>query len=312
MNPRENYLRVIFRNHPDHIPFPGEPGLAIISSAFVERPILGGFDDWGCLWDYSEVTGSYPSASRKLIKLEEIDNFEFPDPYRPGLFQPFIRKLEEIGKEENLVIGVTDFGLFERSWLLVGMDNLLIGMIDTPELVKKLFKKIADFKIAMATQFMKLGADGVWFGDDWGTQNGLFMSPSVWRELIKPEQARMYNAVKELNGIVFQHSCGCIEAIVGDLIEIGMDVWHPAQPCNNLALLKQKYGNKMCFMGAIDSQYVLPLGSTEEVREEVRRRIKELGKDGGYIPLPSHEIPFPKENWEAMIDEIKKIKKYPT
>jgi uroporphyrinogen decarboxylase len=164
----------------------------------------------------------------------------------------------------------------------------------------------------MATQFMKLGADGVWFGDDWGTQNGLFMSPSVWRELIKPEQARMYNAVKELNGIVFQHSCGCIEAIVGDLIEIGMDVWHPAQPCNNLALLKQKYGNKMCFMGAIDSQYVLPLGSTEEVREEVRRRIKELGKDGGYIPLPSHEIPFPKENWEAMIDEIKKIKKYPT
>jgi len=106
--------------------------------------------------------------------------------------------------------------------------------------------------------------------------------------------------------MVWQHSCGKIESVFGDMVEMGAQVWCPCQPCNDLALLKRKYSGKITFSGGIDSQFVLarPGVTTDDVRVEVRKRISDMAAGGGYIAGPSHGVPYDPEIIAAMNDEI--------
>ena len=163
----------------------------------------------------------------------------------------------------------------------------------------------------MIDKWSEIGVDGILFGDDWGTQERLFVEPETWRELIKPELARMYAAARKRGLFVFQHTDGCVQDIVGDLVELGCDCIDPCQPlANDLAMLKRLYGDKLTFRGAVDSQYTLTLGTPKEVEEEVKTRIEQLAPGGGYICEPSHYVPFPEENVQAMINAARKYGKY--
>ncbi len=148
--------------------------------------------------------------------------------------------------------------------------------------------------------------DIIWYGDDWGTQSDLFLPPDVWRKIIKPHTKRIYDCMKERNIIINQHSCGKIEKVVGDIVEIGVNVWNPCQPCNDLKKSKQEYGDKLTFEGDIDSQFALakPGVTEEEACAEVRKRIDDLAEGGGYIASPSHSVPYEKNILDAMVDEI--------
>ena len=156
--------------------------------------------------------------------------------------------------------------------------------------------------------FLESGCEGVRFTDDWGMQTSLFISPELWRKYIKPRMKILYDIVKEYKGLVFQHSCGRIEKIVQDLIEIGCDVLDPLQPAaNNIFKLKEVFGSRLCFMGGLDTQSYLSFGSPEEVKREVKKVLTIMGKDGGYIAAPSHTITIPVKNRSAMIDAIDEI-----
>ena len=148
--------------------------------------------------------------------------------------------------------------------------------------------------------------DILWYGDDWGTQSDLFLPPDVWRQIIKPHTRRIYECLKNRDIIINQHSCGKIEKVFADIVEMGANVWNPCQPCNDLAGLKKASSGQIAFCGAIDSQFVLdkPGVTTSEVRAEVRRRIDELAAGGGYIAGPSHGVPYDQELIDAMNDEI--------
>jgi uroporphyrinogen-III decarboxylase len=198
-------------------------------------------------------------------------------------------------------------GLFERSYLLLGMEEALVNYLLEPESMFDLLGALADYKIAVITRFHEvLHLDMVWYGDDWGTQDRLFVSPDVWRRVIKPHTRRIYDCMKERGILINQHSCGKIEAIFGDMVEMGADMWNPCQPCNNLAELKRRYGSRIAFYGGLDSQFVLgrPDSTPCEVRAEVRKRIDEMASGGGYIAAPSHDVPYDPELLKAMKDEI--------
>jgi uroporphyrinogen-III decarboxylase len=206
-----------------------------------------------------------------------------------------------------LISGFVEMGLFERSYLLLGMDQALIAYVTRPRLMYELLGALADYKIELIERFDDAaGLDLVWYGDDWGTQDRLFMHPDVWREVIKPHTRRIYACMKRRGILIDQHSCGRIEAIFPDVIAMGADIWNPCQPCNHLAGLKARYGGQIAFCGGIDSQFVLsrPGATAEEVRAEVRRRIDEMAAGGGYIAAPSHSVPYDPALLQAMNNEI--------
>jgi uroporphyrinogen-III decarboxylase len=156
-----------------------------------------------------------------------------------------------------------------------------------------------------------MGVDMIWTGDDIGTQNTMLMSPETWRRFLKPRMARFISTLKAINPAlkVAYHSDGCIYEVVPELIEIGVDVLNPIQPRSmDPALLKERYGNSLCFWGTIDEQRTLPFGSPEDVREEVASRLRTVGKGGGLIIGPTHHVQLdtPVENILALVDEVRR------
>lgn len=317
MTTKENLLRAIYRNNPQWIPN-GTEGQVTILPPVVERPKAAGFDSWGVEFVLEEEVegGTYPKKDghlikdfanwRNEIKIPDVNNLDWN-----GMIEEY--KVDKINRKEKLVTGFIEFGIFERSYMLLGMDNALINYIIEPDEMFELAKVIADYKIKLIEKFNKIiKLDMIWYGDDWGTQRKLFMHPDIWRKIIKPQTKRIYDCIKDLNIIVNQHSCGRIEEIFSDMVEMGADMWNPCQPCNNLGMLKKKFGDKISFFGGIDSQFVLDRSgaTTDDVRAEVRKRIDEMGKGGGYIANPSHGVPYRKDIIDAMNDEINTYGRY--
>jgi len=149
--------------------------------------------------------------------------------------------------------------------------------------------------------------DAMIFGDDWGMQTGLQMGAKLWREFIYPRIQQMYALVKSKGKFVFIHSCGKVDEVFPDLIEIGLDVFNPFQPeVMDVFEMKRHYGDRLTFFGGISVQKTLPYGSVAEVKDEVKQLLEIVGKNGGYIAAPSHDIPgdAKPENIHTMIEVL--------
>jgi uroporphyrinogen-III decarboxylase len=307
MTKKENLLRAIKREKPEWVPYGMEEAVVTIASPVVERPGKAGKDAFGVLWDYEETAegGTYPHNGAYVVT--DIENWReqvtFPDLDAVN-WEEAGQKAASIDRGEFLVQGFVEMGIFERTYLLLGMEEALISYYSNPDEMYELCGAIADYKIALCKQFYDaVQPDMIWYGDDWGTQTDLFISPDHWRRIIKPHTKRIYDCLKERGVLVNQHSCGKIESVFGDLCDMGADVWNPCQPCNNLKDLKARYGDRICFNGGVDSQFILanPLKTPDDVREEVRLRIQEMAlPGGGYITAPSHSVPYDKAKLAAM------------
>jgi uroporphyrinogen-III decarboxylase len=140
----------------------------------------------------------------------------------------------------------------------------------------------------------------------------MLISPATFREFFKPLLAEIIQIYKRAGLFVFFHSCGHVEPIVPDLIEIGVDVLHPVQKrANDQVGLKRKYGDQIAFAGGMDTQYTFTLGTPEEVRAEALKQIALLGQGGGYIAGPENWPPFPPQNAEAFATTVREYGKYP-
>ena len=310
MTPKENMLRVLKHDEPQWVPL-GTESVHQVGSPVVERPGRTGFDAFGVHWTFEAAAegGTYPTADGNPIK--DIRR------WREQITIPDVSKIDWSGVETQaasidrdacIVRGFVEMGLFERSYLLLGMDEALMAYVLEPEEMSAMLAAVADYKIALISKFHEAAdLDMLWYGDDWGTQSKLFLPPDVWRAIMKPQTQRIYDCMKERGIMVWQHSCGRIDSIFGDMVEMGAQVWCPCQPCNDLAGLKRRYSGQIAFSGGIDSQFVLhrPGVTTDEVRAEVRRRIDEMASGGGYIAGPSHGVPYDPEIIAAMNDEIR-------
>jgi uroporphyrinogen decarboxylase len=154
-------------------------------------------------------------------------------------------------------------------------------------------------------------------GDDLGTQNGPQMSPKTYRKVIKPYHQELFAFVRErTEARIFLHTCGSVYRLLPDLIEAGVEILNPVQVSArdmDTRRLKAEYGDRLTFMGAIDTQRVLPFGSVEDVQAEVERRIAHLGPGGGYILAPVHNVQadVPPENLIAMYRHARQVGRYP-
>ena len=311
MTAKENLLRAIFNRSPEWVPYNGD-ALITLRPPVCERPRLPGKDAFGCDWALDEKAqgGTYPSGREIVVTdiLRWREQMQLPDVYACD-WSEVRAKAAAIDREQYLVGGFIEMGIFERIYLLMGMEEALMAHYTDEEEMCALASAIADYKIEFLKKYHEeIHMDILWYGDDWGTQSNLFISPEIWRRVIKPHTKRIYDCAKSLGIIINQHSCGKIESVLGDMVEMGADCWNPCQPCNDLAGLKRTYGDKICFIGGVDSQFVLdnPSASPEDVRAEVKRRIEEMAlPHGGYVIGPSHSVPYNPEKLQAMQDAIR-------
>jgi Uroporphyrinogen-III decarboxylase len=262
-------------------------------------------DEFGLVWDRT-VDKDIGVVVDHPLKGRTLKGFAFPDPHDPRRFAALPHFLETNPNRFRLYS--VGFSLFERAWTLRGMQNLMMDMYDEPRFVDELLDAILEYHLEMLSDALKFELDGVMFGDDWGQQNGLLFGPRLWRRFIKPRIAELYRVTKAAGKAVFIHSCGKVQELFPELIELGLDVFNPFQPdVMDPYAMKRKFGSELCFYGGVSVQKLLPDGTPAQVREEVKHLIAEVGRGGGFIISPSHDMPgdIPIENLIALIDTIR-------
>jgi uroporphyrinogen decarboxylase len=261
-------------------------------------------DEFGVTWD--RTRDSDIGVPHPILTPETLSSFKFPNPNEEGRFDELIETRKKY--PDKYIIMAMDFSLYERAWSLRGMENLLTDFVDDEDFVGELLDKILAFNLAVIQEGLKQcpNLDGIYFGDDFGSQLGLIMGPSAWRKIIKPRLAKQYAAVRSAGKKVFIHSCGHVQEIFDELIEIGVNVFNPFQPeVMDVYDLMKRYHGRLAFHGGVSTQRLLPYGTVDEVKAEVKSLL-EAGKRGGYIIAPAHSIPedAKPENINAMLELI--------
>lgn len=284
------------------------------------------YDDWG-VGQPEIAPGEYFPAIHPLKDAQTISELE-SYPNWPAMNDP--TRFAQVGSRAAKLAHENQFAIFAAPWLLFpferacqlqGMDTTLMNMVTQPDFIHALLRKVLSLCKTHMNHFVNAlngNVDVIMIGDDLGTQENLLISPQMYRQLLKPIHADWIAYIKNITDAkLFFHSDGDITSLLDDLVEIGVDILNPIQTSAgsmaDLPTVKKRYGTRLCFCGAIDTQHILPRGSPEEVREEVRRVINLLGPNGGYLVASVHSIldEVPAVNIVALADAVEAFGYYP-
>ena len=281
-------------------------------------------DAWGVLWRRAEYPGGYywelhghPLAGATI---EDLDRYPWPDPEDPALTAGLEDEVRALHAGPYAIVADGGFKSFwELGYMLRGLEQLLMDLVADPDFVVALMEKLLELNVKGTRRFLEVAGPYIQVfraADDLATQTGLMMSPEVYRAVLKPVYRRYFDFVHALTPAkLFYHSCGCVNELVDDLVEIGVDILNPVQvsAMGDTAALKARFGNRITFWGGIDTQEVLPHGTPADVEREVARRIKDLGPGGGYVVASVHNVQpdVPPQNVIAMAEAVKKHGRYP-
>lgn len=291
------------------------------SSYFRGRDKEPGFsvNEWGVGIGRSKQSGLHFEHLISPLKMgmteKEALEFPLPDFLEPYRYEHFKDTVSAYHKRGLAVCGNLTQTIFEKAWAIRGFEETMMDMLTEPEVISILFDRIMELRIEQMKLMTDAGIDVLMLGDDVGMQTGMLIGAETWREFLKPRLARIIQEAKALRPElpVFYHSCGNPGEIIPELIEIGVTVLNPIQPeCLDLQFMKDTYGTRLAFWGGVSAQTNLSFGTPQQVREEVKRCIEILGKDGGYFIGPNHmvEPEVPWENLEAFFDAVEQYGTY--
>lgn len=278
------------------------------SEALLKEVAPGEFEDhFGVRFRRTGPNSGVSPVDPPIKKANQLNDIEFPDPTDDRLFSPL--ESRELA-DDRFSLAVKYAGLFERAYFLRGMDNLYMDFYRNPEFVEELLDRILGYLLSIVNRMLEYDVDGVMIGEDWGGQDKLLFNPKTWRKFIKPRVEKLYAKIKASGLPVFLHSCGNIESIIPDLIEIGVNVINPLQVlAMNPFEIKEKYGDKVAFFGGVSTQ-ILPFSTPAEVKDMVKKTLEKMSRGGGYILAPDQEIQrdVPLENIFAFIEAAKEYR----
>jgi uroporphyrinogen decarboxylase len=277
--------------------------------------------DWGITYRRPEAWSQFDMIAHPLAEatIDDLEPYDWPDVDDEGRYAGLRDRARDLHENTDFaLVGSTgDSTIFDTAWMLRGMEQFLTDLLLDPEFARALMERIAQLQMRRHERFLEqVGQyiDVVMISDDMGTQNGLLISPRLYREMVKPLHRQYVRLVKEhTDAKVAVHACGSIVDLVEDYVEIGVDVLNPMQvAAANMSpqVLKERFGGRMAFWGGIDTQDLLPRGSPGEVRQAVRDTIRTMGlSEGGYILGAVHNVQddVPPENVWAMLDEAASI-----
>ena len=272
-------------------------------------------DEWGVTWVQTPSGSFMPDhAAPPLARasLGDLKTYSWPDPTTWQPVDDLASKAARLHRETDCAVCVDlPDAVVQYSGYLRGFEQWLVDTKLDPTFAATMMGYINEIYVAMVDKVMCAvgdNADLVIIPDDLGGQNAPLLRPDTYRKMIKPLHARVFAAVKARSRAkVLLHSCGAVAPLMGDFIDIGVDALNPVQvSASGMATdyLKREFGGKICFWGAIDSQQVLPAGSPDDVRAEVKRRVDDLAEGGGYVIAPVHIIQpeVPPENILALAE----------
>lgn len=244
---------------------------------------------------------------------EEISNYPYPTVDESGLDE-FNKKVISLHERGLASFGFMQMTVWEASWYLRSMEELLIDMMTESEAATILFDKITEFACAKARAYAAAGLDILSLGDDIGTQNSLMLDVSLWEKWLQPRLKKVIIAARAIKPdiMIFYHSCGYITPFIDKLIETGIDILNPIQPeCMDFNEIHDQYGGRLSFWGTIGTQKLLPYGTKEEVKKVSMQRLEKCGIKGGMVVGPTHmvEPEVPWENIMAITEAAREFQK---
>ena len=274
-------------------------------------------DGWGIVRRLPEGGLYYDLVHSPLsgpITVKDIVNHPWPQAADAVQFEGFREQAQALreGSDRAISIGLRG-SVVHISQYVRGFEDWYYDMAANQDLMGALMDAIVEAQLPVIERTLELVGDLVdivFVGDDLGAQQALQVSPATYRKVIKPRQARVFEALRRgaPQAFVAYHSCGAITEVLDDIIELGTQILHPVQVSAagmDPAVLKQRWGDRLAFWGGVDTQHTLPHGTPADVRREVRERIRVLGEGGGYLCGAVHNIQadVPVDNVLAMYDE---------
>lgn len=317
MTDRERVLAFFHHEMTDQLP-PAAGLFVGRGNAFHERPpfVKDGTDWFGVKWkDEGNLNALAPDPLQEPI-LEDIGDWrevvKFPD-----LDAWDWSKAEEIDhvsewdRENKVIDMMIHNGPFERMHTLMGFENALCALLTDPDEVKAYLDAYMEWKCKLLEKIHEYyHPDVIMFHDDYGTQSNMFFSPEIWRDIFKPQLKKAVDKTHELGMIFELHSCGFMEQIVPEFVDIGIDAWQ-GQEINDVLKLKELTKGKLAFHTTpkyqdLDAMTITGELTEEMVRERVRESVKKNAAGGNYMPMP-----LPGKQWwlDIMNDEIVKVGK---
>lgn len=285
------------------------------------------YDEYKIGWRMPKSDGLYydmfdhPLAGEN-ITVQDIERFTWPDPLAAGRFEGLAEAARRVALEEKraVIVGSNSPGLTEMAAWLRGFLDYFADVASNETLFCALLDKVVEMKKAYWGRALEIVGDYVDVAaeaDDFAGQDRLLIAPDSYRRLVKPRHKEVHDFIHaHSRAKIFFHSCGAVREVIPDLIESGVDILNPVQVSAkgmDTAELKREYGRDVCFWGGgVDTQFILPRGTPQQVREEVRRRIEDLMPGGGFVFNTVHNIQadVPPQNIMAMWETLQEFGVY--
>ena len=266
-------------------------------------------DPWGCRWTSNGIVhhldrpGMY-NVEPEDYKWPELSDFWWEEREKT------LKLWNDSISDDKFSIAYLGAGHWELSWRQLTVEEALVMCMVEPERFDFIIEKIDELINQFADILIKTRADAIYIADDWCDQRTCTMGPERWRRFIKPRLAKLYKKIHDSGKYVINHVCGNVTPLIPDLIEIGLDVLQSVQPeAMDVYEVKRLYGDKITFYGGVGMQRLIPFGTPDEIRAEIRKLRLEMGKGGGYILAPAKPFykTLPIENYaaayEAFVEE---------
>ena len=315
---RDEVIKAINFNGPSRVPIyflHRDQDRSDIVTLEVQNHFMGSgenISEWGFTWERLDETMGQPK-DYVLANWDNLPNLKIPDPADPQRFLDVI----EFNRKYPDRFRMASLGLsgFTTMWCLRGFDKLMLDIAVNPERVDILADLVFGFENQLIAELSRFDFDAVAFYDDWGTQTGMLISPGKWREVFRQRYEHQFKLVHELGMYVYFHCCGQYLPIIQDLIEVGVDVLNISQPnLYDIPEIGRLFGGKVCFICPVSYQTTSISGTREEIFEDVRLLVENLGDfNGGLIGYVEEyqSIGLSEENYQACVEAFETLGQYP-
>lgn len=273
-------------------------------------------DIWGTGWHKIQEGVMGLPEDPPLAEVGSLAHYRWPDPDDERICGKIydMARAYRAGETEDgdvFLAGSHRDTLWEKAYMLVGMENMMIYFLTEPGFAREVLHRIMDLQLGIARHYSELGVEFVSLGDDLGTQLGSLLGPRIVAEFLVPEYERLFRFYRERGILIGFHSCGNVEPVLETLMLLGVDVLNPIQAtANNLARVRAVTQGRMALQGGISSALIMD-GPPAQIEAEVKRRIRQLGSEGGYFCGPDQGMPYPQAHINAVQEAVRRHGRYP-